>query len=211
MWLHSVTMTCSIVEPIQVMQFNSQHYLLKKKKKVIHYSSKHCISFLNPFSISALLSPLNLVSLSIIIVVLWVCGSHFELRSGICCVEIKEDQKITNAFNLGFTRECNDPPAMELLARSHMKSLDQWPHTSHPLFSPSLPLSPLSPSLGLICFAEAGALHSLSKKPLQTGACKYSRFSSWVLTRESSFVSSWKATNVPKVYDSQKTLSDTFF
>lgn len=101
----------------------------------MHFISK-------PFFISALLSPLNLVSLSIIIVVLWVCDSHFELRSDICCAEIKEDQKITNAFNLGFTRECNDPPAMELLARSHMKSLDQWPHTSHPLVSPSLSLPP---------------------------------------------------------------------
>lgn len=37
-------------------------------------------------------------------------GSHFEPRSGICCTEIKEDQKITNASNPGLARGWSDLP-----------------------------------------------------------------------------------------------------
>lgn len=36
--------------------------------------------------------------------------SHFEPRAGICCTEIKEDQKITNAFNPGLAKGWNDLP-----------------------------------------------------------------------------------------------------
>ena len=48
----------------------------------------------------------NLASLSVITECMMLAhGSHFKKRSDICCIEIKEDQKITNAFNLGFRRE----------------------------------------------------------------------------------------------------------
>lgn len=44
----------------------------------------------------------------------------------------------------------------------------------------SLPLS----CLELICFSEGRTLNSLSKKPLQTGICEHSRFSSTIPTHE---------------------------
>lgn len=71
---------------------------------------------------------------------------------------------------------------------------------SHPIPS-SLPLLPRAH-----LFREAGALNSLSEKPLQTGKCEFARFSSWGLSCELSFVSPWKAANVPKVFCPRKKL-----
>lgn len=78
---------------------------------------------------------------------------------------------------------------------------------SHPIPS-SLPLLPRAH-----LFREAGALNSLSEKPLQTGECEFTRFSSWGLSCELSFVSPWKAANVPKVFCPRKkpqTILNTF-
>ena len=74
---------------------------------------------------------------------------------------------------------------MELLAQSHMKSLYQRPRTSHPIPSSPLSLSLcLSPPWSSFVLARVEHLTVSLKKPLQTGKCEYSRFSSTISTHE---------------------------
>lgn len=71
----------------------------------------------------------------------WHC-SQSEQQISICCAEIKKDQKITNAFNLGSTREWND-----------LRSLNLWLRrrpTVHSALSDSLYRS----SLEFICVTQ---------------------------------------------------------
>lgn len=97
---------------------------------------------------------------------------------------------------------------------THEVFILKQPHSSHPFPSPILSLSLSHSSLELICFTEGRALNSLSKKPLQTGKCEYSRFTvSTVPTHEClplNYFPPWDATRVPKVLIHGKLQQTTF-